>query len=100
MDGQARRLADGDPEAFAELYDECADRLHPYLVARLGSRADADDVLQETFAHLVRTMLSMPSLPFTTAWRVVNGPSRANAPSRWHRPVKCPARAFGSRAVS
>ena len=55
MDGLAARLAGGDPVAFAELYDACADRLHPYLVARLGSRADADDVLQETFAHLART---------------------------------------------
>jgi RNA polymerase sigma-70 factor (ECF subfamily) len=55
MDGQARRLAGGDPEAFAELYDACADRLHHYLVARLGSRADADDVLQETFVRLART---------------------------------------------
>jgi RNA polymerase sigma-70 factor (ECF subfamily) len=55
MDGLAARLAGGDPVAFAELYGACADRLHLYLVARLGSRADADDVLQETFAHLART---------------------------------------------
>jgi RNA polymerase sigma-70 factor (ECF subfamily) len=55
MEGLAARLAGGDPVAFAELYDACADRLHPYLVTRLGSRTDADDVLQETFAHLART---------------------------------------------
>jgi RNA polymerase sigma-70 factor (ECF subfamily) len=55
MDRRAQRLARGDPAAFAELYDACADRLHHYLVVRLGSRADADDVLQETFVRLART---------------------------------------------
>jgi len=49
------RLARGDQAAFAELYDASADRLHPYLAARLGSRADADDVVQETFVRLART---------------------------------------------
>jgi RNA polymerase sigma-70 factor, ECF subfamily len=55
MDERARRLARGDPSAFAELYDACADRLHHYLVLRLGLRADADDMLQETFVRLART---------------------------------------------
>jgi RNA polymerase sigma-70 factor, ECF subfamily len=55
MDERARRLARGDPSAFAELYDACADRVHHYLVVRLGSRADADDALQETFVRLART---------------------------------------------
>jgi RNA polymerase sigma-70 factor, ECF subfamily len=54
MDPRAERLARGDPAAFAELYDECADRVHHYLVLRLGSRADADDMLQETFVRLAR----------------------------------------------
>ncbi len=47
-------LAAGDEMAFAQMYDLCADQLHRYLVVRLGSRADADDVLQETFVRLVR----------------------------------------------
>jgi RNA polymerase sigma-70 factor (ECF subfamily) len=55
MDQRAERLAHGDPAAFAELYDACAHRVHHYLVVRLGSRADADDVLQETFVCLART---------------------------------------------
>jgi RNA polymerase sigma-70 factor (ECF subfamily) len=48
------RLAQGDQAAFAELYDACATRVGHYLVVRLGSRADADDVLQETFLRLAR----------------------------------------------
>jgi len=47
-------LARGEPAAFAELYDACADRVGHYLTVRLGSREDADDALQETFLRLVR----------------------------------------------
>jgi RNA polymerase sigma-70 factor (ECF subfamily) len=54
MQTLAQRLAQGDHAAFAELYDACADRCHHYLVARLGSRDAADEVLQETFLRLVR----------------------------------------------
>lgn len=73
MDKLAERLARGDAVAFAELYDACADRLHHYLTLRLGSRDEADDVLQETFVRLVRTrrrLASVESLPayvFTVA---------------------------------
>jgi RNA polymerase sigma-70 factor (ECF subfamily) len=54
MENRGERLARGDPAAFAELYDACAVRVHHYLAVRLGSRADADDVLQETFVRLAR----------------------------------------------
>ena len=54
METPSERLARGVHAAFAELYDACADRVHHYLVVRLGSRSDADDVLQETFLRLVR----------------------------------------------
>lgn len=48
------RLARGDQAAFAELYDTYADRIGHYLLVRLSSRDDADDVLQETFLRLAR----------------------------------------------
>src|SRR5262245_17464426 len=54
MEDRRERLARGDPAAFAELYDACAHRLHQFLVVRLGSQADADDALQETFVRLAR----------------------------------------------
>ncbi len=54
MEKRGERLARGDPAAFAELYDACAVRVHHYLAVRLGSRPDADDVLQETFVRLAR----------------------------------------------
>ncbi|MFZ1934776.1 MAG: sigma-70 family RNA polymerase sigma factor [Thermoguttaceae bacterium] len=48
------RLARGEPAAFAELHDACADRVGHYLLVRLGSWADAEDALQETFVRLAR----------------------------------------------
>lgn len=48
------RLARGEPAAFAEFYDTCADRVGHYLLVRLGSWADAEDALQETFVRLAR----------------------------------------------
>jgi RNA polymerase sigma-70 factor, ECF subfamily len=49
------RLARGDKAAFAEFYDIYADRIGRYLIVRLGSREDTDDVLQETFLRLARS---------------------------------------------
>jgi RNA polymerase sigma-70 factor (ECF subfamily) len=50
----AARLARGEEAAFAELYDACADRLHHYLVVRLGSRDAASDVFQNAFLRAVK----------------------------------------------
>lgn len=57
--GLARRLAAGDENAFAELYDLLGSRL--YAVARSLSRrpADAEDVVQDTFLALVRSRSHM-----------------------------------------
>ena len=55
MHDLAARLARGDEAAFAELYDACADRLHRYLAARLGSRDAASDVLQTAFLRAVKS---------------------------------------------
>jgi RNA polymerase sigma factor (sigma-70 family) len=49
------RLARGDDDAFAELYDACADRLHHYLTVRLGCRETAADVLQSAFLRAVKS---------------------------------------------
>lgn len=51
----ARRLARGEEAAFAALYDACADRLHRYVAARLGSADAASDVLQSAFLRAVKS---------------------------------------------
>lgn len=48
------RLAAGDPEALAEVYDACAGRLYAVALWRTGSREDAADVVQEVFVRLAR----------------------------------------------
>jgi RNA polymerase sigma-70 factor (ECF subfamily) len=53
MQTLAGRLARGDEAAFAELYDACADRLLAYLTARVGSREESMDLVQETFLRAV-----------------------------------------------
>jgi RNA polymerase sigma-70 factor (ECF subfamily) len=53
MASLAARLAGGEDSAFAELYDACADRLHRYAWARLGSADAASDVVQAVFLRAV-----------------------------------------------
>ena len=66
-------IADAETQALERLYDQLADRLHHFLTVRLGSRHDADEVLQETFLRLVRQrsrltrVESLPAYAFTVA---------------------------------
>jgi RNA polymerase sigma-70 factor (ECF subfamily) len=55
MPSLAERLARGDDSAFAELYDACADGLHRYAAARLGSSEAAGDVVQTAFLRAVKS---------------------------------------------
>jgi RNA polymerase sigma-70 factor (ECF subfamily) len=47
-------LAAGDEQAFAALYDRFAARLYRVALRILGSREDAEDVVQEVFLATVR----------------------------------------------
>ena len=62
MSDLGQRLARGEPAAFAELYDQCADRCHHYLTLFLGSRHAADEVLQETFIRVVRNRAKLAAV--------------------------------------
>ena len=78
MDPLVRRLTHGDPSAFAELYDACADRVHHYLVVRLGSRADADNAFKRpSSAWLGRERVWLRS----RIWRPTCSPPRVTRPS-------------------
>ena len=78
----SKRVARGDQAAFAELYDACADRVQRYLIVRLGSRHDADDVLQETFVRLARARRRLRKVENLVAY--VFGVAR-NEAARWLR---------------
>ncbi|MCH7813026.1 MAG: sigma-70 family RNA polymerase sigma factor, partial [Planctomycetes bacterium] len=45
-----------DPQAFDDLVERYGRRLFGYLYRLTGSRDDADDLLQEVFVRLVRTI--------------------------------------------
>jgi RNA polymerase sigma-70 factor, ECF subfamily len=48
-------LAAGDEQAFAALYDRFAARMYRVALRMLGSREDAEDVVQEVFMATVRS---------------------------------------------
>ena len=90
MDELVSRLAAGEHDAFARLYDALADRLHHYLVALLGSRTDADDVLQETFARLARHRRNLDEVENLTGYvfRIARNEARRFAERRSRRQVR------------
>ncbi len=51
-----RRAQQRDPAAFDELVDRFSGRLFGLLYRLTGSRHDAEDLLQETFLRVVRTL--------------------------------------------
>ena len=55
----------GDAAAFAALYDHYADRVYRHCYYRLGNRADAEDLTQQTFLQ---------------AWRAIGRYRRGDAP--------------------
>ena len=50
----AARCASGDPQVFEELYHRFGDRLKSAALNHLGSMADAEDAVQETFLKVHR----------------------------------------------
>ncbi len=58
-----------NPEVFAELYQRYLGAIYRYLLARIGNRAEAEDLTQETFVRAYRALHTDQSrgLPFL-AW--------------------------------
>jgi RNA polymerase sigma-70 factor, ECF subfamily len=81
------RLARGESAAFAELYDAYANRVGHYLLIRLGSQADADDVLQETFLRLARSRKNLAKVDHLDAYLFTiarNEAARLAGRRSWH----------------
>ncbi|MGH2465704.1 MAG: RNA polymerase sigma factor, partial [Candidatus Limnocylindrales bacterium] len=59
----------GDPEAIARLYDLYAARVYRFALVRVESRADAEDILQQTFVKMIEALPRYEDrgLPFA-AW--------------------------------
>ena len=59
----------GDGDAIATLYDEYAPRVYRFALVRVESRADAEDILQQTFVKMIEALPRYEDrgLPFA-AW--------------------------------
>ena len=49
-------IAAGDDQAYSNLVHRYGDRLYSYLLRLSGSAADAEDLLQETFLRILRSL--------------------------------------------
>ncbi|MDQ7793462.1 MAG: sigma-70 family RNA polymerase sigma factor [bacterium] len=61
-----RRAQDGDTAAFAELVRRYQDRIHNLAYRMLSRREEAEDVAQETFLHVYRSMASFRGERFSS----------------------------------
>jgi RNA polymerase sigma-70 factor (ECF subfamily) len=70
-DSAMDRYARGDDQAFAEVYDAVAPRVHAYLLRQTKNRVSADDLLQQTLLAMHRHRGSyasgLPVLPWAFA---------------------------------
>ncbi|MBN1270920.1 MAG: sigma-70 family RNA polymerase sigma factor [Candidatus Aminicenantes bacterium] len=47
---------EGNPEAFRQLYDRHGDRIYRIAYRQTGSRADAEDIMQDTFIKAFKSL--------------------------------------------
>ncbi len=80
-------MAAGDRDAFAELYDRYAHRVFALILRWVNSRADAEDVLQETFWQIwTQASRYDPTRAPPTGWVFLIARSRALDVLRRRRP--------------
>jgi RNA polymerase sigma-70 factor (ECF subfamily) len=66
------RVAAGDEEAFARLYDRFSPGLYSMVLKMTGDDAEAQDVLQEAFAHIWRKAMTFdPRRSAAFTWAVM-----------------------------
>ena len=53
-----RAAQEGDRSAFAHIYEIHAERVYRYLLSRLGTPADAEDITADVFVTAMRTLHS------------------------------------------
>ena len=73
-----QQIVSGDSEAFSRFYDRYASLVFTFALRLLGSRADAEDLLQEVFLHVWRQAQSYnPERGSPEAWLITMTRSRA-----------------------
>jgi RNA polymerase sigma-70 factor (ECF subfamily) len=67
-EAQQVEAARRDPQAFAVLYDRYAPRIYRYLLSRLGSVAEAQDLTSQTFLTAFESFPRYRHTGFFSAW--------------------------------
>ena len=62
------RVMDGDQAAFAEIYDAYFPRVYAFILKRVSDRAEAEDLTQETFVQLFRSLGSFEGRSSLLTW--------------------------------
>ena len=62
------RVAAGDEDAFAEIYELYSPRVFGFCLKRVGDRAEAEDLAQETFVQLYRSLGSFEGRSSLLTW--------------------------------
>lgn len=67
-EGLVRQAQKGNPEAFAQLFEAHFDSLYRYIALKVGNRADAEDLTQQTFLKALESIGSYRwrGLPFSS----------------------------------
>ncbi len=69
VEALVRRAQEGDRAALGAIYDQLAGRVYRFALFRVGSRADAEDLMQRTFLKMIESLPRYQSrgIPFE-AW--------------------------------
>ena len=62
------RVVAGDQAAFAEIYDSYFPRVYVFTLKRISDRAEAEDLTQETFVQLYRSLASFEGRSSLLTW--------------------------------
>lgn len=62
------RIRRGDESAFAEIYDAYFPRVYAFVLKRIGDPAEAEDLTQETFVQLYRSLDSYEGRSSLMTW--------------------------------
>jgi RNA polymerase sigma-70 factor (ECF subfamily) len=63
-----RRVLEGDQDAFREIYDAYFRRVYAYVLKRVGDPSEAEDLTQETFTQLYRSLKSYQGRSSLLTW--------------------------------
>jgi len=63
-----KRVISGDQDAFSEIYDAYFPRVYAFTLKRVGDPAEAEDLTQETFVQLYRSLESFEGRSSLLTW--------------------------------